>query len=156
MSKYVFFWGGPFSQWATSPFTIDGQEYNTAEQWMMWNKAKTFGDEHHAKKIMETTDPAVQKRAGRLVKGFNDAVWMETAYDVVVQGTRAKFEQNPDFLKALEATKGKLIVEASPYDKRWGIGMGVGDEGIEDPANWKGDNLLGEACTQVRIEMFGE
>jgi predicted NAD-dependent protein-ADP-ribosyltransferase YbiA (DUF1768 family) len=47
-------------------------------------------------------------------------------------------------------------VEASPYDKRWGIGMAAGDHGIEDPVNWKGDNLLGKAITQVRIEIFGK
>lgn len=156
MSKHVFFWGGPFSQWIEGDFTIDGKTFNTCEQWMMYNKAKLFNDNETAEAIMETPFPNEQKALGRKVKNFDDAKWMEVAYDIVVEGNRAKFNQNPDLLKELEATRGKLLVEASPYDKRWGIGMGAGDPGINNPANWKGDNLLGEAITQVRIEMFGD
>ena len=156
MSKFVFFWGGPFSQWAYSPFEIDGKKFVTAEQWMMWNKAMMFGDEHRARKIMEEDSPSKQKKIGRLVEGFNDDVWIEKAYDIVVRGNRAKFTQIPKFLQHLEATRGKLLVEASPYDKRWGIGLGENAPGIEDPKNWRGENLLGKAITEVRIELFGD
>lgn len=156
MSEYVFFWAGPFSQWAKSPFTIDGREFNTAEQWMMYNKALVFGDTHTAEEIMATNDPNTQKGLGRLVRPFDDDTWMQSAYDIVVQGTREKFKQNPDFLAKLEETRGKTLVEASPYDRRWGIGMHVSEPGVDDPKNWKGDNLLGKALTQVRIEIFGD
>lgn len=155
MSKYKFFYGGPFSQWAHSPFVIDGITFNTCEQWMMWNKAQLFGDLESARKILETTDPAVQKRLGRQVKNFVDEEWMKVAYDIVVAGNRAKFSQNPAFNEALKKTCGQLLVEASPVDRRWGIGMREGEDGIENPSNWKGDNLLGKAITQVRQEMFG-
>lgn len=150
-----FFWNGPFSQWYISPFTIDGQTFNTCEQWMMYNKAKMFGDGLSAIAIMHAKSPATQKKLGREVVNFDDAVWMQSAYDIVVVGNRAKFAQNPVPRAVLERTKGQLIVEASPYDRRWGIGMAANAPGIEDPANWRGDNLLGEAVTQVRIEMFG-
>jgi ribA/ribD-fused uncharacterized protein len=80
---------------------------------------------------------------------------MSVAYGIVVKGNRAKFEQNPELYSELEKTKGLTLVEASPLDKRWGIGMAEDEEGVEDSANWKGENLLGKAITQVRIDMFG-
>lgn len=156
MNSYKFFWGGIYSQWFESPFVIDGKEFNTCEQWMMWNKAKLFGDEDIAQQILDDPFPNNQKALGRKVKNFDDAKWMEVAYDIVVQGNRAKFSQNQKLANQLKETIGKELVEASPYDKRWGIGMRADDVGIENPMNWKGDNLLGKAITQVRIEMFGE
>ena len=156
MSKFVFFWNGPFSQWAKSKFVVDGVEFNTCEQYMMYKKAMLFNDTDTADAIMKTSDPRTQKSLGRQVKNFDDAVWMEHAFDYVVAGNRAKFSQNSQLNKALAETKGKVLVEASPYDKRWGIGMMEGDAGIEDPKNWRGENLLGYAITQVRLELFGE
>jgi ribA/ribD-fused uncharacterized protein len=155
-TKYHFFWGGPFSQWAKSPFTIDDLNFNTCEQWMMFQKAIIFGDAETAMKIIKQSDPKAQKALGRQVKNFDDDVWMAEAYDIVVAGNRAKFTQNPKLMDALRYTIGQELVEASPYDRRWGIGMAVGDPGIGDPKNWRGDNLLGKAITQVRIELLGE
>lgn len=156
MSNYVFFWGGPFSQWAKSPFRIDGITFNTCEQYMMYKKAMLFNDATTAQAIMANSNPREQKMLGRAVKNFDDTVWMKYAYDYVVEGNRAKFEQNSDLRAELENTRGKLLVEASPYDKRWGIGMEEGDEGIENSVNWQGENLLGKAITQVRMEIFGD
>lgn len=154
--KYYFFWSGPFSQWAQSPFILQGIRFNTCEQWMMWNKAKMFGDEDIAEQIIATKNPKQQKALGRKVRNFDDNVWMSKAYHIVVDGNRAKFTQNQGFRTELELTKGLTIVEASPYDRRWGIGMGAGDPGVDDPANWRGENLLGQALTQLRHELFGE
>ena len=158
MSEYVFFYGGPFSQWARSPFTFDrfGLTFNCAEQYMMYRKAKMFNDVESAKAIMATNYPWEQKAIGRHVKNFDDAVWMKDAVNIVYHGNFLKFTQNEDFKKELEATKGKLLVEASPTDTRWGIGMYEGQAGIEDPSNWKGENLLGKVLTDLRIAMFGE
>jgi ribA/ribD-fused uncharacterized protein len=153
--QYVFFWDGPFSQWAYSRFTIDGMTFNTCEQWMMYNKAIMFNDELIVQRIMNTRDPSMQKLLGKKVKGFNDQRWMEDAYNIVKRGNLAKFQQNVDFMNALIETKGKILVEASPYDTRWGIGMGANDTGVEDPANWRGLNLLGKAITEVRVELLG-
>jgi ribA/ribD-fused uncharacterized protein len=154
--EYVFFYGGPFSQWAHSVFTLEDETFNTCEQWMMWKKAQMFGDQLTADKIMQTDSPWQQKAMGRQVKDFDDAVWMESAYKIVVDGNRAKFTQNPGLLAALKSTRGKVLVEASPTDRRWGIGLAEGAPGIEDPVNWRGDNLLGRAITDVRIELFGD
>ena len=156
MSDYVFFWNGPFSQWYHSPFELEGLSFVTAEQWMMWNKAMLFNDISTAGQIMLTQTPREQKALGRRVKNFNDEEWMKHAYDIVVVGNTAKFISNGGLLPILGRTRGKTLVEASPYDRRWGIGMSANDPGVEDPKNWKGENLLGKAITQVRINLLGD
>ena len=158
MSNYVFFYGGPFSQWARSPFKYEALKltFNCAEQYMMYKKAILFKDYETADAIMKATQPWEQKALGRQVKNFDDAEWMDFAVNIVYHGNFMKFTQNEDFKQALEATKGKLLVEASPTDTRWGIGMHEGQAGIEDPANWKGQNLLGKVLTDLRISIFGE
>lgn len=156
MSDFVFFWNGPFSQWAKSPFVIDSIVFNTCEQYMMYKKAMLFNDIDIAQEVLKTSDPRKQKSLGRQVKNFDDSEWMKHALAYVIEGNRAKFSQNKHLAQTLSDTKGKVLVEASPYDRRWGIGMMEGDAGIENPANWKGENLLGIAITTVRIEMFGE
>ena len=158
MSNYVFFYGGPFSQWASSPFTHhnSGLTFNCAEQFMMYNKAMLFNDIESADAIMKATQPWEQKAIGRHVKNFDDAVWMIDAVSIVYHGNFLKFTQNMGYSHALKETKGKLLVEASPTDTRWGIGMHENQAGIEDPANWKGENLLGKVLTQLRFDLFGQ
>ena len=153
---YEYFWGGPFSQWASAPFIIDDIEFNTCEQYMMYKKAMLFGDLEVAEQILQTSDPKAQKALGRKVRYFDDNVWMEHAYNYVVEGNRAKFSQNREFGEVLAMTKGKTLVEASPYDCRWGIGLYGDDPRAKDPLQWRGENLLGKAITQVRIELFGD
>ena len=155
MHNFHFFWGGPFSQWHHSPFNHASMKFNSCEQWMMYHKAMMFNDTNTAKAIMVSQNPAEQKKFGRKVKNFDDNKWMKEAYNIVVEGNRAKFQQNSELFEVLRGTSGKLLVEASPYDRRWGIGMAKDDPGIEDPANWRGDNLLGKAITQVRLELIG-
>jgi ribA/ribD-fused uncharacterized protein len=155
-NKYEFFWGGIYSQWYPSPVVIDGMEFNCMEQWMMWNKAKLFGDDEVAELIMEATHPSTQKGLGREVKGFDREKWDAIAYDVVVKGNYAKFTQHKNLQKELLETKDLVLVEASPYDTIWGIGMGEGSPGVEDEKNWKGLNLLGKAITEVKKRIQNE
>lgn len=150
--KFVFFYGGFMSQWIESPF-IDYESmlvFNTAEQWMMYKKAKYFNDVHTASLIMETPHPAEQKRLGRRVKGFNDKKWDKVKYNVVYNGNLMKFTQNEWCWSQLIMTNKLILVEASPTDKVWGIGMSQDAEGIEDRNNWQGENLLGKAIMEVR------
>jgi len=155
---YVFFWSGPFSQWHPSMFydLDEGLQYNTAEQYMMYNKAKFFGDKNAMKKVMELDDPSDQKQVGKEVTPFDPEKWSAVCQDIVKQGNRLKFGQNQDLMEALEATAGKTLVEASPYDRIWGIGLGVDDDRVLDPSKWRGQNLLGKVITELRIELIGE
>lgn len=148
--NFVFFWNGIFSQWYASRFTIAGITYNCCEQYMMAQKALFFKDMEAYEAIMSTKSPREQKALGRKVKNFNTDKWNEVCREFVYQGNLAKFTQNPLLRQALMATEDKEIVEASPYDTIWGIGMGVEHPDIEDKSKWQGTNWLGEAIMRVR------
>ena len=151
--EFIFFYGGTFSQWKRCSFIEDGIKFNCAEQYMMYHKAKLFGDDRIAKQILELSNPKEQKKLGRLVKNFDEKIWDEHKYEIVKNGNILKFSQNPNLKKELLSTRTSILVEASPYDRVWGIGIGEMDPSRHNPKNWKGENLLGFALTEVR-EMF--
>ena len=146
---FVLFWGGPFSQWYPHEMEIDGVKYNCCEQYMMAEKAKLFGDTESLEKIMATDDPRKQKAFGRLVKNFVPQMWDMISRDVVFRGNLAKFS-DPELKKFLMSFANEEIVEASPYDKLWGIGLGEDDPRALDKSQWQGLNWLGEAIMRVR------
>ncbi len=151
----VLFWQPPavFGQWTDSEFVIDGISYRCAEQFMMAEKARLFGDEAIRAQILASPSPRDQKALGRRVANFDSAVWEQACMDIVVRGNLAKFGQNPAMLVALLATGDKLLVEASPLDKIWGVGLRADDPRIHDRANWLGQNRLGEALMRARAEL---
>jgi ribA/ribD-fused uncharacterized protein len=151
--KYIFFWGGTFSQWAPSEFEIDGVKYVTAEQYMMAKKALLFNDTDSYDKIMESKSPRDQKAMGRRVKGFNKDKWEAVCRDYVYEANYAKFTQIPAFKEELLATGDREIVEASPKDTIWGIGMHETHKDILDKSKWRGTNWLGEAIMKVREKL---
>lgn len=152
--EFTFFWAGTFSQWAESPFKIDGVAFNTAEQYMMYKKALLFGDFKQAKRIMDTPDPREQKQLGREVDGFNKDRWEQNCKKFVYDASVAKFTQNPKMCTELLATKGTTLVEASPEDTIWGIGLGENDPRALSRDTWKGTNWLGEILTEVRSDII--
>ena len=154
----VLFWQPPgvFGQWTDSEFVVDGVTYSCAEQFMMAEKARLFGDAVVCAKILASRDPREHKALGRQVAGFDRAVWERACLDIVVRGNLAKFRQNPAMRAALLATGDKLLVEATPFDKIWGVGLRADDPRIHDRANWRGQNLLGEALMRVRAELSAE
>ncbi len=147
---YVFFWGGICSQWYSSWFEIDGQKFSCAEQYMMYKKALLFEDEEVANAIMRTQNPMEQKALGRKVRGFDKDKWEAVCRDYVYEGNYAKFTQNPELLEELETYGDREIVEASPEDAIWGIGMHERHPDILDKSKWQGTNWLGEAIMRVR------
>jgi len=153
-NDYYFFWGGLCSQWAESPFTEFGIEFNCAEQFMMAAKAKVFEDDDSYHAIMATPMPNDQKALGKKVKGFVLETWNEVAKDYVTLGNINKFEQNKEFYDFLHDNKSRYFVEASPYDKIWGIGMRENDLLINNPKHWKGLNWLGECINDAAIMIF--
>lgn len=151
--QFTFFWNGPFSQWSSSPFEFEGMKFNRAEQFMMFCKAVLFEDYSTAKKIMSEDHPGVQKKLGRGVKGFDIPTWAKVARELVYVGNYCKFSQNRDHKNALVKTAGTTLVEASPYDKIWGIGLAEGDPKTKNRKTWDGKNWLGEVVTKVRDDM---
>ena len=154
--KYVFFWNGVFSQWYPSKFVIEGVEYNCCEQYMMAQKALLFNDLESHKMIMYSKSPDEQKGFGRRVKGFDKEKWEAICRQVVFDANIAKFSQNPKMLEELMDTKDLEIVEASPYDKIWGIGLHETDPKALDKSQWQGTNWLGEAIMSVREKLGSE
>lgn len=154
--KGVYFWSGIYSQWHKSDFTIDGNKFTTAEQYMMYKKALLFEDEEVANAIMRTNNPREQKALGRKVRNFNTDTWNKVCREYVYEANYAKFTQNPQMLDELFRTGKKLIVEASPKDIIWGIGLHYDDERIHDKSQWKGKNWLGEAIMRVREQLVIE
>lgn len=149
-TEFTPFLKGVFSQWHHTPFRLEGREFVTAEQWMMYCKAVLFDDASIAEKIATEVDPAVQKRLGQAVQGFDQAIWDFWKIDIVYRGNMAKFSQNEGARRQLRNTAGTMLVEANPWDWVWGIGRAIDDPSCHLPAQWRGQNLLGLILTRLR------
>ena len=147
---HIYFWGSCYSQWAMRDMNIDNVKYNCCEQYMMARKAMLFGDQHSLDQIMRSHDPSKQKALGRKVNHFDKDKWEEIAREVVYIANFAKFTQNKDCSDELEKSGDKIIVEASPTDCIWGVGLRATDPKILDSKNWRGTNWLGEAIMDAR------
>jgi ribA/ribD-fused uncharacterized protein len=167
--ELLFFWGHKpppgvpqgtvgkwvFSQWYPAAFTVDGIKYATSEHWMMAGKAAVFGDREIMNRILADSssaspDPGLAKRLGRQVSGFDQAVWLKSGFDIVTKGNVHKFGQNLALGSYLLGTGEKVLVEASPHDRVWGIGLNSSDPRAQDPRSWDGENLLGFALMKAR------
>lgn len=159
--KYLFFWGHQksrsgdltsscFSQWWPSPFVVDNVRYNTAEQWMMAQKALLFDNIEIFQKILKAKSPAEAKALGREVRNFDEVIWNKHRFEIVVKGSLEKFTQHEDLKNFLINTKDRILVEASPVDRIWGNGLAADNEKSENPKLWNGLNLLGFALMEVR------
>jgi ribA/ribD-fused uncharacterized protein len=152
--KFTFFWHGPFSQWYMSDFVVNGIKYNCAEQYMMCGKARLFEDWNSFGQILQLTSPKQMKILGRGIRGFDKSHWEIYAKEIVYDGNKAKFEQNRSLHDQLMATEGSTLVEASPYDSIWGIGLSEKDPRALNRAEWLGTNWLGEILTKLREDLI--
>lgn len=146
----VLFWGGVYSNWYKRTFEFEGVKFNCAEQYMMYIKALLFNDEETAAAIMKTSDPSRQKAWGRKVKGFDPEVWGRVAVPLMVPALVEKFLQSKECLEEILSSDDDIIVEASPKDFIWGIGLSEDDPRALDKSQWLGTNWLGEALMQAR------
>ncbi|WP_461003636.1 NADAR family protein [Streptomonospora sediminis] len=162
--EWLMFWGhqpqrdgsigpGVLSQWWLSSFTVDDVAYASAEHWMMAGKARMFGDDASLAAIIAARTPAEAKNLGRKVRGFDEEEWAAARFELVVAGNVAKFGQDPDMRAYLLGTNNRVLVEASPRDTVWGIGLAASDDRATDPSRWRGQNLLGFALMQARARL---
>lgn len=152
----IFFWTGPFSQWAPGTIQLEGQTFNTAEQAMMYFKAILFDDHAVAAQILAAADPSKQKALGRKVAGFSETTWAANRVDIVRRINHAKFSQNKGLRRKLLQTRGKILAEVSPLDTIWGIGLDA-DTAKATPANaWPRQNLLGQILTELRESLAAD
>ncbi|EKT4550826.1 NADAR family protein [Flavobacterium psychrophilum] len=159
--EYIFFWKpnpniidySCFGQWRPSDFEVDIDKYSCTEQYMMAEKARLFEDKEIEKQIMQTSDPKEMKALGKKVKNFDQTVWDKVKYSIVLNGNYYKFSQNKEMRDFLISTGDKILVEASPLDAIWGIGLGEDNPKAHNPTTWRGKNLLGFALMELRDEM---
>lgn len=160
---FVFFWkpsmsdkidNGCLSQWYMSDFIIEGNTYCCAEQYMMAEKALLFGDNEIFREIVREKSPKRIRQLGRLVKNFDPSIWDQHKTDYVRKANHAKFTQHSKLHDFLCSTKDKILVEASPYDRIWGIGMAESNAKCLNPSLWTGLNLLGFTLMEVRDEIL--
>lgn len=158
--NYIFFFKpnegqyAPFSNWYYSPFTNkEGFIFQTNEHYMMWRKAMLFNDQLNATKIINSENPKIAKSIGRQVKNFDDDIWKENAKSIVLEGLILKFSQNKKLAELLISTKNKFLVEASPYDKIWGIGLNESNAKKIPIEQWPGLNWLGECLMDARHKL---
>lgn len=162
--KYLFFWGhhpaadgsitqSCLSQWWKADFQTDTELYCCMEQYMMAKKAELFHDLESKQQILACSDPKQIKALGRCVTGFDEALWNQAKYGIVLNGNYLKFIQNPSLKQFLLSTKNRILVEASPFDAVWGIKMAQNEKDVQNPLQWRGENLLGFALMEVRDEI---
>lgn len=141
---------GYLSNWYLSQFSINGIQFSSMEQYMMYKKAVCFKDDDIAKKILGSTDVARIKALGRLVRNYNDSYWSGIKQIVVYEGLLAKFKQNEDLKRKLLGTGNNVLAECAVRDQIWGIGLSMKNLDRFEPENWNGQNLLGYALMMVR------
>lgn len=154
--NYYFFYSGPFSQWYNSPFEYNNMKFSCCEQFMMVDKAIIFSDPDSANAILTTKHPQDQKALGRKIKNFEQKLWDKVKLDFVFTGNYLKFTSSEELKETILRTGNSLLVEASPYDKIWGIGLSMSDSRKEDESLWRGQNLLGICITAVREKIKKE
>lgn len=145
---------GCCSNWFKSNFMIDGNTFNCVEQYMMYKKAMLFNDSAVANDILAETKPNKMKSYGRRVKNFDNKVWNNEKYNIVLDGVRAKFMQDNELREQMKSLKScDYFVECSPYDDIWGVKLRIGDPKVLNPDTWNGENLLGKALKEVYDEI---
>lgn len=151
----VLFWRSScvYSNWHPSLFCDEGKEFLNTEQYLMWHKAMLFGDQVVAEAILRATSPAAMKALGRKVKGFDEAIWSRNRFGIMARGCYLKFRQNPDMEQELDETGERILVEASPVDRIWGIGLAEDDPRSLNQETWQGLNLLGKALMVARANL---
>jgi ribA/ribD-fused uncharacterized protein len=77
-------------------------------------------------------------------------MWNQHRREIVMAGNYQKFTQNTALREFLLTTGDRVLVEASPLDKIWGIGLAADHVDAPQPEKWPGLNLLGFALMQVR------
>ncbi len=154
--NFVFFFGkaSPLSQFHETFFEIEGRTYNCAEQYMMYQKAATFGDTKFGELIMAESIPGNQKKLGKLVQGFNKEIWDKESLEIVKRGNLAKFNQNVTLREYLLNTFPKILAESSENDCIWGIGLGKDNENAWKMGTWRGKNYLGFILMEVRHQLM--
>lgn len=142
----------PLSNFYEAPFYADGFKYRHVEQFLFCKKAEFARDDASKQKILTANTPAECKKIGKHIKVVQKD-WYPEEILVMKKGLREKFMQNAALKEFLIATGEKTLLEASPKDKFWGIGMGLKGVATSDRVVWSGKNRLGEMLMDLRNQL---
>lgn len=144
----------PLSNHYPSKFKLDGIEFAHVEQYFMYRKAVHCDDYLRTSKILETEDPAECKRIGTYSLKLTDRkVWEEERANIMYEGCRAKFMQNPTLKDYLKSTGETEIIECCKSDKYWSVGLGLFDPDVFVKTKHTGQNKLGNILARIRSEI---
>ncbi len=153
--KFVFFYNNtPYSNFHKSKFIVDNIEFCCGEQWIMYQKAILFNDTEIANEILKANNPGKIKSLGRKVSNFDEDIWNKHRETKTFIGLLEKFKQDERLKKLLIDTGNRELVEASPTDRIWGIGLSENDQRIYDKSKWLGRNILGKILMKVRSHLI--
>jgi hypothetical protein len=155
----IAFWGSWLSNWIPMDLAIkyDEHEFTTSEQLFMYKKAKFFGDEPIAARIVTLgTHPKYAKNYGRQVREYSEEKWAPVREQMMYDSIYLKFSQYPELKQKLIDTYPKILVEGTPFDPIWGVMIKWDDDRILDEANWRGQNLLGKVLMKVRKDLMSK
>ena len=144
---------GYLSNWYISKFKVDQRTFSSMEQYMMYSKARLFGDDKIANRIMREHDVAKIKRLGREVSNFSQKVWDANKEIIIVKGLIAKFSQNEELKEKLLSTGDAELAEMAVQDKIWGTGMSMTNPNRFNKLLWNGQNLLGKCLMLARKQI---
>ncbi|OZC07271.1 hypothetical protein X798_05750 [Onchocerca flexuosa] len=160
----------PFSNFHPCRFTIfedvgngksEERWYYSTEQYYMYHKALSAGDSEIAEQIANEYDARKIKMMSHNIKNFKHEVlfllkirWNKISSDVMRRGNFAKYTQNPLLRRKLFYTYGSTLVECSPTDLEWGIGLDINEPDALSPSKWRGKNKLGQILTEIREELL--
>lgn len=152
----IYFWkpnqaNGWLGNWFSSPFTVDGKNFVNSEHYFMWKKILMFQPELEDT-ILKMTNPKDMKYLGGKVKNYDDVIWGSARYGIMKAAVTEKFKQSPELKAQLLSTGNAILVEASPYDRIWGIGMNA-QQARNSKDGFLGQNLLGKVLMEVRDEL---
>ncbi len=153
--KIIYFWKpneayGFLSNWHYAPFTLDDKKFINSEQYFMWSKLQLFDptNKELENTLLTTINSSIMKNIGRNIKNFNQDIWDKNKYNIMKKALMAKFTQNKELHTLLLKTKTYKLVEASPYDKVWGIG--IDKKAAMNGIKYQGENLLGKVLMEIR------
>ena len=120
----------------------------------MYFKAKFFNDDEKAREIVQFgSNPKIAKKLGREIKGYDEESWSKEREEAMYKAVFLKFSSDKKLSQQLIKTENKILVEGTPVDLIWGVGIKWDDNRILDEKNWKGNNLLGKVLMRVRKDL---
>lgn len=115
--------------------------------------SRKLGDNKTLAAILAAESSGAAKALGRRVLGFDEQRWSDERVEIVARGSVAKFGSSPELRNYLVGSVGRVLVEASPTDLIWGLGLAADDEAAMVPSRWPGQNLLGLALKRARSQL---